>query len=382
MKPRDQILARLAADVAGAVARDDLARWAKARKRMDRDDPEGVHDFRVTLRRLRSSLRAFRTELKAQVSRRTRRRLRRLARAAGSSRNLQVGHEWVLAQLHTLSSSEQIGAQWLIARLTTRKQEADQKLARRVAKDFSRLKRKLRRSLHDRGSSPLASAPSKRARVVIRDAVRRWTKELQQRLQATRTVSDWEEAHAARIGAKRIRYLLRSFKQEIAGAPAAIEQLAALQNVLGTLQDGRVLAGELRTALVEAAGEQAQRACDALLPWAPLEDYTAEPSSPADHGGLITLARRIGDEYEATFARFRREWLEERAASLLFQLHQIGSARRPPLRRARGTLGSRPARHGPNVPAGVRPLQGSAAGKVVTQQIGKTDIGVEQPSRY
>jgi CHAD domain-containing protein len=367
MKPRTPVLDRPAVQVAGAVARDDLDRWVKARKQLGRDDLDGLHDFRVALRRLRSTLRAFRAELKSRVPRRTRRRLRRLARAAGASRNLQVGREWLLAQLDTLKPSEQTAAQWLIARATARQADADKNLARRVAKDFPRLKRKLRRSLRGPEASPAGSQPSKRGSVALRDAVRRWTKELERGLQATRTAADWEDAHAARIWAKRIRYLLRSFKQELPRVRAAIQQLAALQDVLGSLQDARVLAGELRAAFVEAAGEQAQRACDLLMPWAPVVEPTAGPSPPADQAGLVALARRIGNEYEATFARFHREWLEEGAASLLFQLHQIGSGRRQLLRRARGGPGSRRTRRRPGVPVAVRPIRRMAAGKVATR---------------
>jgi CHAD domain-containing protein len=370
MKPRNPVLHRPAVDVAKVVARDDLERWVKARRRLGRNRPEGVHDFRVALRRLRSTLRAFRTELKAQVPRRTRRRLRRLARAAGTSRNLQVGREWLLAQLDALSPSEQPGAQWLIARVAARQDDADKRLAKRVARGFTRLKRTLRRSLDDRESSPDGSGPAKRARVVIRDALRRWTRELEHRLMATRTVADWEEAHAARISAKHIRYLLRSFKQEIAGAPAVIEELAALQDVLGSLQDGRVLAGELRAAFVEAAGERAQRTCDELLPWAPVAESAAELSPPTDEAGLIALARRIGDEYEATFVRFRHEWLEERAASLLFQLHEIGGGRKPHPRRALGGLRSWRAHHRPGVPVAIRPIRRRGAGKTTTRKHG------------
>jgi len=145
------------------------------------------------------------------------------------------------------------------------------------------------------------------------------------------------------------------------------EQLAALQDVLGSLQDARVLAGELGAAFVEAAGEQAQRACDLLMPWAPVVEPTAGPSPPADQAGLVALAGRIGNEYEATFARFHREWLEEGAASLLFQLHQIGSGRRQLLRRARGGPGSRRTRRRPGVPVAVRPIRRMAAGKVATR---------------
>jgi len=345
MKPHDLLLKRPAIDVAVALAGDDLNRWVKARKRLKEQDPDGVHDFRVALRRLRSTLRAFRPELKAAVPRRTLRRLRRLARAAGTSRNLQVGREWLISQLETLSPSEQTGAQWLVARVAAREQDAEKMLARRITKDFPRLKRKLRGAFHHEWPSPDRSGPSKSASVVFRDTLRQWTRELEGRLRAIRTVADWDDAHAARIGIKRIRNLLKPFKNEIANAAVALEQLSALQDVLGSLQDARVLAGELRSALAESAAEVAQRACDELLPWSSPDDSIPEPAPPADQAGLIALARRIGADYETTFMRLRREWLEERAAVLLFLLHELGHGRKSRPRHARRAVRPRLALH-------------------------------------
>ena len=96
--------------------------------------------------------------------------------------------------------------------------------------------------------------------------------------------------------------------------------------------------------------------------------HAAEALTLAGHGSkvLVALAGRIGNEYEATFARFHSEWLEEGAASLLFQLHQIGSGRRQ-LRRALGGPGSRRTRRRPGVPVAVRPIRRLAAGKVATR---------------
>src|SRR5882724_12182610 len=139
MKTRKRLLDRPATELALVLARKALDRWSEAHKQLGQADaPGALHAFRVALRRLRSTLRAFRPQLEPLVPRRTRRRLRRLARATGRSRNLQVQREWVLAQLDALSPEARTGAQWLTARLTSSHQEADEQLASRVAKDFGR----------------------------------------------------------------------------------------------------------------------------------------------------------------------------------------------------------------------------------------------------
>ena len=61
-------------------------------------NPEALHDYRVALRRLRSCLRSFRRELRSTVTRKSRRRLDRLARATNQSRDLEVHLEWLAAQ--------------------------------------------------------------------------------------------------------------------------------------------------------------------------------------------------------------------------------------------------------------------------------------------
>jgi len=305
------------------LARRDLERWAKARKGLRQRAPEGVHDFRVALRRLRSTLRAFRPELKDLLPHRTRRRLRRLARAAGDSRNLQVSREWVSRQLETLSAAEQVGARWLLARLAARQQDTDKQLGRRIDKDFSRTKRRVRRAIKQAEPATVRGLV-KGTNVVVRDAVRHWTEELERRLRGIRTVADWDDAHAARISVKRIRYLLKPFRRELAPASAALEQLSALQDALGTLQDARVLAAEFRAAFSEVAREEAQRTCDELLPWSGAIE-PADSLPPRKQDGLITLTRLLGVEYESNFAALRREWLAERIGSLLFQLRGLDS---------------------------------------------------------
>src|SRR6476646_10736621 len=80
-------------------------------------DAEALHDYRVALRRLRSCLRSYRRELRSTVSRKSRRRLRRLARATNRSRDLEVHTRWLADQAPMAGGAEQPGLAWLTARL-------------------------------------------------------------------------------------------------------------------------------------------------------------------------------------------------------------------------------------------------------------------------
>ena len=101
-------------------------------------DPEALHDFRVALRRLRSSLRAYGAFLTESVSAKTRRRLRRLARATAESRDLEVHLSWLDTQRPALTARQRTGLLWLRERLAARKASADDQLQREIARDFAR----------------------------------------------------------------------------------------------------------------------------------------------------------------------------------------------------------------------------------------------------
>src|SRR6267142_2251429 len=75
-----------------------------ARERLtDANDAEALHDFRVAMRRLRSTLRAYQAQLDAVVPAKLRRRLRDLARATGEARDVEVQISWLERQRNELA---------------------------------------------------------------------------------------------------------------------------------------------------------------------------------------------------------------------------------------------------------------------------------------
>src|SRR4026207_1998015 len=90
------LLSRSAEEGARLVALAYLDEIARAERRLaDAQDPEALHDFRVGLRRLRTSLRAYRSSLKGSVSKKMRRRLRDLTLATNAGRDSEVQLEWL-----------------------------------------------------------------------------------------------------------------------------------------------------------------------------------------------------------------------------------------------------------------------------------------------
>lgn len=126
MALRPAILDRPPAEGARTVA---LALLAGAREQAGRigiqGDPEALHDFRVAVRRLRLTLRAWREVLGPAVRDKDLRRLRRVARATGEARDAEVLVDWIDRSAGDLSPPEKGAAAWLRRRLEERARHPD-----------------------------------------------------------------------------------------------------------------------------------------------------------------------------------------------------------------------------------------------------------------
>jgi CHAD domain-containing protein/CYTH domain-containing protein len=322
-----------AARAARLVALRLLGELGAARARLDApDDPEALHDLRVALRRLRSLLRAYDAEIGDAVRRKTRRRLRRLARATGDARDLEVHLAWLRAQRADVRAAERMGVDWLIARLQARQEDALVAMRAAVARDADRVRATLAGRLATYTARVEVSADETWAATAARLAAAQLA-ELQARLAEVRTIDDQRPAHEARIAGKRLRYLLEPLRNARlpaeAGsdardpAVAAVEELKALQDALGDMHDAHVFAAE-----VAAAEEELGAAGSAEPPRAP-----GEPPRPRRRGsnpavGLQALRRRLRAREEREFEAVRERWLGDGAAALVAHVEGVVAALR------------------------------------------------------
>jgi CHAD domain-containing protein/CYTH domain-containing protein len=307
---------------------------AAARERFhDPDDAEALHEFRVALRRLRSTLGHYATQLEDGPKRGDRRRVRDLARATGAPRDAEVLIGLVEGWRGELGEVEAPGAEWLLARLRGRREAAARELLREVAADFAKASRRLERRLGDfRGrvdADRVWAEPS--CAEVVRGRLLAGVEELRLHLEAVRDVADQEEAHEARIAAKRLRYLLEPFAKEVDGLARLLRRLRKLQELLGDMHDAEVAWGEAAAGL-EALGSSAVH--------------------PDPRPGLAALAERAVAERGRLFAALEAEWLGGRDADFLARAralaHRLGAGEAPPrrwlLRRVPKLDGARPER--------------------------------------
>jgi CHAD domain-containing protein len=302
------LLARPAEEAARLLALGQVDRARRARAALATgDDREALHDLRVALRRLRSATRAYRVELRSAIGKGPRRRLRRLARATNAGRDAEVGESVVERWLAELpASAEQRAAGALRRRLAERRENAyaalDPEFGRRVDELLDELERRL--SVWRREVSAEAPAgPLLPLRGRVAEELERHRARFETALDEA-AGGDPDAAHAARIEAKRLRYLLEPLVDELPAAGAPVRRLRRLQDLLGDANDLVTLGAEL--AAMAAAAERARLAA--------LADGTLRATpSPGGRRGRRALAERIAGERRALAATFGDAWLAPRA---------------------------------------------------------------------
>ena len=270
-------------------------------------DAEALHDFRVALRRLRSVLRAFRPYLDHAVTKKTRARIRDLARTTNSARDAEVLLEWVQSRRKGLTPTQRIGARWFEEQLARRRDEGYAAGERAIERDFAGVDRRTRKRLAAAARNPWGGSESRPTFAhALSDLVRDHIRALCDRVDHVRDAEDDATVHAARIEAKRLRYLLELVTGEIDAAAAGVKRLKRLQTVLGDLHDVQVGDTVLGAACEDAAAEHA-RALAALAVGNVDDRERRRVRRRNPMTGLLALTRLTREVQHELFADFV-EW--------------------------------------------------------------------------
>lgn len=293
-----------------ALAQLDQATAAAARL-SDRTDPEALHDFRVAVRRLRATLRGY-PGLRERVPGKLRRRLRNLARTTNSAREAEVQIAWFRDRSPGFTLSERAALGPLRGRLRARRRRAVAATQHKLQERFEKLERKLRRRLvalqSDAGSHDVPF------RAVAAATLVHHANDLKRRFSAVLPASEPAELHAARIAAKRLRYLLEPVASSLANGRPLVQRLKELQDLFGELTDAHAL-----EPLLKEAGAGAAPAANLL------------------RNEVAALSTQLRDEWSEAGRELERE--VERAARQLRPARKTPPA--PPRRRRlrRGVVG-------------------------------------------
>ena len=214
-------------------------------------DVRSVHLARVATRRLRAALPVLRKSLDAHAIDRAQTRVRRMTRALGPVRELDVS----LQQLEEFANRG-VATGRAIAKV--RQAITRERLKRRrdmLAAITPGKVERLRRELSEVGSGPpVGGRPG-----AIRDAVRRVESRaprLRKAIESAGSLYVADRLHAVRIAAKKLRYAMEIERElKRSRVTARVRQLKALQDLLGRMHDLQVLAEHARAVQAEVAGK-------------------------------------------------------------------------------------------------------------------------------
>jgi len=276
-------------------------------------DAEALHDFRVAIRRLRSVLRAYRPFLRGSANRKLRDSLRELGAATNAGRDAEVQLEWLQSQEVHFRGRKSTGHRWLREFLEERRDTAYERARTEVVTDLAKVADKLRERLSVyaikvRIGEPVRSRSLAEAASTV---VAELAQELRARLGAVHSLSDQEQAHEARISAKKLRYVLEPLARDIESVKPIVRRIKALQEVLGEMHDMHVLALEVGTALELAAAGRARKLHAMVMKAGSRAKRVSTELRRDERPGLLEIARHVHQREGELFLDLANHWLAD-----------------------------------------------------------------------
>ena len=306
----DDLLFRSDEEAARRLALKCVAAARTAERRLDDpSDREALHDFRVSIRRLRSLLRAYRPQLDAAVRPKDRKRLRAIQQATGGGREAEVALEWLTKQHGDLAPEHLAGLNWLSAILLERRRQCAEDLDDKVRAAFRRTAEKLEERLAVMRSEHnlLAEHPHVTFARSLANLTEAHATDLLMNLGQIMSMEHVEQLHEARITAKRIRYLLEPIRAYANEAQSVVKRSKRLQDLLGDLNDVHVLMREIDQSFEASMQKKAVRVRDSLR--AGDIERARREASVSEWAGLVELYDRLDKERRELIAQVRDRWL-------------------------------------------------------------------------
>jgi CHAD domain-containing protein len=285
-------------DSADSVTSRLLARRARAlREHLPRaaaGDDRGVHQARVATRRLREALPILAADPRGGQAGKARRKIRRLTRALGTVRELDVA----LGMLDELARAEhlpRLAVEEVRAHVLAERDGRREQMRRRLDRvDTDKLDRRLASV-----AEHLADSPGQRWRTVLSARLVARTARLSEAVDRAGQLYAPEHLHDVRVAVKKLRYVLElAAEAGAAGAAPRVRTLKRAQELLGGLNDLHVL--QQHVATVQAAPRATRRGLEAGL--AALASHL-EGACRHLHGRYLTIAPKLREVCEAVPAQ-------------------------------------------------------------------------------
>ncbi len=256
------------------------------------DDPEALHDFRVAIRRLRSTLKTWKPILGKTMRKKHRRILRDVMGATGSGRDAEVALAWLATVADEVPDDARPGHAWIVAELEARLGASMDEVRGAVVEAFDAAEDLVRPRL-ETAELRVDLRPEAEARSgadVVAGLTLALDEELFAQLDAIDSIADEEQAHDARIVGKRLRYHVEPFRASVPEARRVVKACKQLQDVLGDMNDCFVLRGWI---------------------------HAVRATAPADAGpGIDWTLARIAQRHEELYTRLEAGWLADGCRAL------------------------------------------------------------------
>lgn len=255
---------------------DALLSWQDAAH--DWADIEGVHQVRVSFRRMRSALVAFKSILPKNQRKAWARTIQDLVNETGPARDIDVLIEEALPAFRAAVPQPFPGEADVLGALTTKRGEAyDTVRAMLDGQSFAAFLRDFADWVETPGWSNGGTPKKKRIRQEhpVGDFAREQLDTLHamvlERGESTDTL-DAAAMHKLRIACKKLRYATEFFTPLYDGMDGYTKNLKAIQDTLGHLHDTAVMTDLLHGLLSLEANPQAERFIDEIIVWRKGED--------------------------------------------------------------------------------------------------------------
>ncbi|MBZ0072560.1 MAG: CHAD domain-containing protein [Thiohalobacteraceae bacterium] len=326
--PMAPLLAMPATRAAAIIASVQLDKVREGHLRLTKHpDGEALHDFRVGLRQLRSTLDAY-PEAFPSLPKKLRKRMRRLARDTSEARDSEVQLDWLRRQERQVRGEGALGFRWLLRQIELRTAEAYRELRNDVLEDFGYIDQRLCEVLaHNEALDTAVAGASPGASLghLCADHLTELVDELAFHLHHIETREDEDQVHAARIYGKRIRYLLAPLRAESKGCESVVRRLQRLQNLLGEYHDAQVFGDVLRRRIRKASTGQAERWLELMLNTAPDARALARERKQDMVTGVLLVARLVAKRKEKLFQQLGRMQAQGEIEQLLHDIAMLAT---------------------------------------------------------
>jgi CHAD domain-containing protein len=216
-------------------------------------DPEALHQLRVTARRIDATLGLFKHQLPGALTH-ARRTAKSVLRTLGAARDLDVQLAELARYSLALPESERAAVEPLRSRLESERFRARARMIR--ALDSEPIRRWLEGLTSAAAAAPSAGAFADRAMVVMPERVHRRYRKLRKSVRTLRTSSPMEDYHLVRRRAKQLRYAIESGLGLFGkAAEDELKALRRLQDELGAHQDAYMARNRLAALAADPANQ-------------------------------------------------------------------------------------------------------------------------------